>query len=319
MAILDALPTDDIATSMGFDCAPERTDYDERALSDTRVLRRTAQIGRTAVPYSLEIPTEINDPKPVLIFNGYLGMEFAYNGLRHSIAQMGKPAITMHPYGVNGFFSHMDPRRLNQPERAMSRAAWGVIRDTQANQDEYPDLEVGQIDASAHSLGLKIAVETAKHKPHAFTSITKVEGVGCEEHDLRTFARRAPRFLRDEIVAALSSGALKFEEGLWHAARSEIGYCLPDLPLTVARGLMAARANCQTDISYLRRRHNIMFAAIVGGKDNLISAEKTLANALGLFDGYRILEDADHLGPITNPEPFAQAIVELTKIMHDNK
>ncbi len=62
-----------------------------------------------------------------------------------------------------------------------------------------------------------------------------------------------------------------------------------------------------------------MFAAIVGGKDNLISAEKTLANALGLFDGYRILEDADHLGPITNPEPFAQAIVELTKIMHDNK
>jgi pimeloyl-ACP methyl ester carboxylesterase len=287
-------------------------------LLETEEFRRTAQIARTIVPYTLEVPKELRDPRPLVIVNGYGAKKFPYDGLRAAVAQLGKPAVSMHPYGFQKWFSGWDPRHLAHPEQLLSKAVWGVMRDVRENQEEYDQLDTEQFDLAGHSMGLRISTVVAMHKPTSVAKIINVQGVGCESENglLRMIPRVIP-FIKDEAIPAYRSGKLQFEKGMWHAFRSELDYFFPNFPLAMAEGIMAGTADNRDDLRYLKRRHGIGLAAIVGTGDNLIPAHKTVAESWGLFDHGVVLDGKTHLDPIAEPDVFAREIVKAIDFMNN--
>ncbi|MDZ7786151.1 MAG: hypothetical protein U5L95_03455 [Candidatus Saccharibacteria bacterium] len=279
---------------------------------ETKKVNLAAEIGGTLVPATLEFPADpdnIEDSRPLTIVNGYGAKKFGYDGLRAALAQHGKAAISMQPYGLQSFASRFGRDHFLHPEILLSKALYGVMRKTQDNADQYPELDVEKFDLAGHSLGLHTSTTTALHKPDMVASITNVEGVGCENsRSLWRMLGRIRPFLRHEALPAYREDGLKFEKGTLHAIRSEIDYFFPHLTQAVIRGYMAATCDNRQDLAYLKREHNIKLAAILGNRDQLIPADETVRASWGLFDYAKVI-DANHLGPVTDPYVFAHEIV----------
>jgi pimeloyl-ACP methyl ester carboxylesterase len=295
---------------------------DEGVLLETKKFRGMAEIGRAVVPFTLEYPADpdqIADSTPALLLNGYGAKEFGYHKPREASAQRAKPTISMRPYGFLKWYDQLDPSLIRHPEATRSKAAWGVIRCLQDNANSLEGVDVNQVDAVGHSWGLDIAVQLALRKPGTVRNIVNAEGVGCEEtHNLMRMMPRVLPFGRKEMIPAIRRRELDFEGGVVHALLSELDYFFPHLPKAMAEGYRAGTADVRGALKYLKRTQNLGLAAIVGAKDNLIPADKTIAASWGSFD-YGVVVDGDHLLPINQPELFADEMIKAINYLNSLK
>src|SRR5687768_11422112 len=86
-----------------------------REVFPTRRLKGVAEIAGARIPYTLELPDQVNDEVPLVIANGYGAVQDAYDRLRHFVAISGKPAVSFEPPRSQSLLGGFHPLHLFHP------------------------------------------------------------------------------------------------------------------------------------------------------------------------------------------------------------
>lgn len=250
-------------------------------------------------------PEEIVDPKPVVIFHGLMGVEAAYDGLRHEIARRGMIAATYTPIRSKGLLEKLNPRNATQPVKLAAKAALGIARVvTQETGSE-------KIHGLAHSNGTQTAIELALYRMMLMESLSIVAGVGTWRHKFKSMPTKAVDFIVNDLAPSyprrvLTPGFL----------RQEVAYIGGD-PLLTGGEVYSAGA-CD-------RRQHIARAVRLGlpiGLINFIAddfipidkVERDTAHIVHDFHRYRDPR-ARHTAPQDDPSGVAEAYIEQRGVL----
>jgi hypothetical protein len=154
-------------------------------------------VGGVMSQYTVETPTDVENPESIIIAPGFFGIEAAYGPLRHMLAsELGMQAITVRsPRGLSEPGSHS----IWHPERLMAKAIWGVIRNEYSHRGNTGYHVVG------HSMSGPAIVAATEHiiekkGPDFVESVTLLASAGATPHNVFDLARRGVREIRRDII-----------------------------------------------------------------------------------------------------------------------
>lgn len=253
---------------------------------------------------SPEFDTDITDKTPVLWVPGYGGIKPAYRRPREATVQFGRPSTTYRPVRDISLVETLHPANVLHPELLARRTLGAVIDHT----CEYT--ESGQVDLACHSMGGFIAALTAEYDPTKIRSIVFIASAGLEDHNLLTLAKRAPGFLRRELLPHIST--LR-EENEARMALEALDYFLRNPPRTLAEGFAVANCNIREIIAALRG-NGIMMGCLLFGSDELFIEDNIRTQAGDLFHIIETYEDdsVGHMGPQLHGQAVARHVVSQT-------
>jgi hypothetical protein len=283
----------------------------------TRELYGTELIGRGAVRYTLEIPEQVIDPVPMGIINGYMGIESAYEQLRHYIASNGKPAFTVQPHRTQAGFASLHRKHIATPHRLLSQGVWGSMRNIQ-NRNDVDAIDTDQFDLSGHSMGGFVSAYLATHedKHEHIRSVIFNASAGLEPHTVLEFLKyRIPRFLARELRPAIQNGLLNVDDG--NAIKEEIEYIFRHPLRTLGEGLSVGSCNIQKRV-ILMGELGIKTAMLGYPADEMTPIDKALEHSGHLVDLAKVFPytKAGHLAPQCYPEEVGAIHFEILDELH---
>jgi hypothetical protein len=270
----------------------------------TQTFQGCREIGAGAVRLTAEVPEEILDPVPALLFHGYCGSEKAYERLRNVIARNGKVAITYETPRVQSGFASLHPRHLGKPARLLSQAPWIVMKKGLEDPSEVADIDLTecQYDTYSHSMGGPTSVALALLHPERFRSLYLDQSAGLEPHNTPMMIARLGNFSNHEL-RKIHDPAL-----LTHSLR-----LMARNPFKLAaEGIMVSNCNIRERLREIGEL-GIKTATVFGRNDSLISAHKSIEHSGHIPDlaGVHLDPRAHHLWPQTNPFDVAMAFQQV--------
>lgn len=288
---------------------PDISQYENLEIP-TQTIKECRQIGGGLVRLTAEVPEEIIDPVPALLFHGYCGSERAYEALRTIIASSGKVAITYETPRIQKWLASLHPNHFGKPARLLSQAPWAVMRKGLDDASEIAGIDLSncKFDAYTHSMGGSTSVALALLHPERFRSLYLDQPAGMEPHNtpmmiarLGNFSNRELRRINDPSLVAHSLRVM---------TRNPIKLA--------AEGIMVSNCDIRDDLKKLGAL-GIKIAAIFGLSDALISAHRSIRYSGHTPDlvGVHLSPQAHHLWPQTNPFDVAMAFKQVLEILFD--
>lgn len=277
----------------------------------TQVFPGRRKIGGGVVKLTAEVPEQIIDPVPALLFHGYCGSERAYEALRHIIAQSGKVAITYETPRVQNRLASLHPKHLGKPARLLSQAPWIIMKEGLEGPSKVADIDLTECryDAYTHSMGGHTSVSLAELHPERFRILYLDQPAGLEPHTTPLMIARLGNFSNHEL-RKIHDPAL-----VAHSLR-----LMTRNPLKLAaEGIMVSNCDIRDGLQRLGEL-GIKTAAMFGRNDSLISAHRSILHSSHIPDlvGVHFSPQAHHLWPQTNPFDVAMAFRQALNLLRED-
>lgn len=272
----------------------------------TIVIAGQRKLNGATVEYTYEQPIDyIIDDVPLLIVNGYMGTEPAYDRWRQNTAQRGKPAITLRPVRKLSPAVALHRKYLTHPGALPSRAVYGVIQDM---KERY---EFEQFDVAGHSMGGWVSTMVAEEHPEDIRSITYVAAAGLEDHSFIKMMQRLPKFYKEEFKQHVKT---LYAENHKKLAFESLHYILRRPLRTLAEGIGVSECDIRPVLPLLGA-YGIKLAALNFDSDKLVLNTYVKQDIGHLFDYCETHPDSSlgHLLPQLEPLLVSDSVLAINK------
>jgi hypothetical protein len=247
------------------------------AMNEIAVSQTVDRIAGATIRLSRFKPEALNDEVRVLINGGYCAPAEAYFSFALGLAQTGRDVTLVHSPRIQSPRQALRPDNIRDVLRLQSQANWSVLRDV-----EYADIV-------AHSMGLVIALRSAREKHEHIRSVSAAGGAGLD----------GPHGITKMLLRSISSGP-DFEARSCGLVYKTAQHVLQDPVRTIREGLSVARIDVRSDLE-AAKNHGIKIGAFLFGNDKLFSPQDVLEHSEPYFDQYDIVPEATHNFPIRHP------------------
>lgn len=245
-------------------------------MNDVEVCQRADRIAGATIRLSRFKPDVLSDEVPVLVNGGYCAPAEAYFNFALGLAKAGRDVTLVHSPRIQNPIQALRPENMRDVLRLQSQANWSVLRDI-----EYADI-VG------HSMGLVVALRSAREKHERIRSVSAAGGAGLD----------GPHGVAKMLLRGLSGGPdFNARSGL---AYKTAQHMLQDPVRTIREGLSVARVDVRSDLE-AAKDHGIKIGAFLFGKDRLFNPQDVLDHSEPYFDQYEVVPHATHNFPIRHP------------------
>lgn len=272
----------------------------EKGEMQTTLITGAVHIRGASGTFHSEIPEEITDPTDLLIFSGYLGVEEAYEPLRHALALNGRKSGTVETVRRLHGTERFNLINYVSPELLHCKIGGAVIKKV------LEQSEAEKVDIVGHSEGGWVASNIAAHLPERIRQLHLVASAGVDGHDLIKMIPRVYNFGRHEFI---SSAVELCENFTVSTFLNELYYVFADPLRTGAEGIAVANCNILRQLEYLGER-GVQRAILDYLEDELFIHDDMQRRGSDVVDIFKTIPDAGHLGPQTHPEETAKAIIE---------
>ncbi len=270
----------------------------------TVVVKDMAWIDGMKIPFTVEMPLEITDEVPLVLMNGYFGIEASSAGLRKAIAEQGKPAVT---YKIQrGSMRHLlDLDHHLHPEKLHAQATHAVLRAVRS------DYDIEQVDVAPHSMaGLTLASLNHKALQH-IRQAHMMAPVGINEMSMLGLGKRVPHLIMEDVIPLLRNLPFAVDsDGLRDVAR----YLANPVRL-LSDGLAISFCDTRERLQEIREVYDMPITTTWFAQDAIITAAEGHERARGYVDESMYFADrtAGHNAPINRYETVARHLVGLTQ------
>lgn len=273
------------------------------------------RIGGATIEFTLERPSLVKDPVPLLIAPGYGGIEEGYVKLRESVVSIGnKPSVTFKVPRSQDNFSGFHPNHLFHPERLLAQAVIAISSNLIASDG----VEYGydKMDTTGHSMGGPAVVNAGLIKPELFRSVTAMASAGLDGHNLVDMAKRGPGSIKNEIIPSIRRMKVKKDVG---SALVLAHYVFRNPIRTASEGIAVGVSDIRESVVYLGK-FGVKTAALQFPSDRIFPLHGVVNHSSERFNLFRVFPDpeANHVWPNSEPEAVAIELLDIIDNLQNN-